>query len=181
MRRPSSGALVAVGVIGVGSLVASSVGIAVAATSTSVIHACVAKSDGALRVVAKGHKCASDEKALSFNTKGPRGLPAAKPATFQMFGNVDAEGDLGSNYLVKSVHAKFGGGLYYVTFKKSIAHCALMVTSGEAGGPDAVRTDVVSVKYDEDVDPTHQALVTVLTPNGDPDSDPFMITATCPT
>jgi hypothetical protein len=180
MRRLSSGALIAVGVIGVGSLVASGVGIAVAATSTNVIHACVAKSDGTLRVVASGHKCASDEKALSFNAKGPRGLPAAKPATFQMFGNVDAEGDLGSHYLVKSAaHTDYGQ--YVVTFKKSIAHCALTVSPGEAGGPDQVRTEIASVQYDADLDPTHRVIVNLLVTAGDPEDTPFMITATCPT
>jgi hypothetical protein len=180
MRRLSSGALVAVGVIGVGGLVASGAGIAVAATSTSVIHACVAKSDGALRVVASGHKCASDEKALSFNAKGPRGLAAPKPATFQMFANVDAEGDLGSNYLAKSA-AHTGDGEYLVTFKKSILHCAMVAVSGKAGGPDLVKSDVASVQFDPAVDPTHNVIVDFFSTAGDQDDTPFMISATCPT
>jgi hypothetical protein len=51
-----------------------------------------------------------------------------------MYANVDAEGDLGSNYDAVSVQAAYHE--YDVTFKKPIGHCAAVVQSGKAGGSD---------------------------------------------
>ncbi|MFL5821966.1 MAG: hypothetical protein ACJ764_00830 [Solirubrobacteraceae bacterium] len=56
--------------------------IAVAATQSSsgVIHACYAKSGGALRRTGNG-KCKSSERAISWNQRGPRGPRGPKGAT----------------------------------------------------------------------------------------------------
>lgn len=57
------------------AVVLSATGLAVAAIpdSKGVIHACYAKSGGALRVVS-GKKCEAGEKKLAWNKQGPRGI-----------------------------------------------------------------------------------------------------------
>ena len=58
------------------------------------------------------------------------------PATFQMFANVDAEGDLGSNYDALTAGI-YGGSIdYFVKFKKPIGGCAAVVQVGKAGESD---------------------------------------------
>lgn len=66
---------------------------------------------------------------------GPAAI--ARPATFQMYANVDAEYDLGSNYGAVRVKQVPGPVPYIVTFKKPVGHCAAVVQVGKAGGPDA--------------------------------------------
>ncbi|HEY2354789.1 MAG TPA: collagen-like protein [Gaiellaceae bacterium] len=57
-----------------------------AVTSTAVIHACVKKSGGAVRIVSATAHCLSTEKAMTWNVQGlqgvagPQGLPGAKGA-----------------------------------------------------------------------------------------------------
>jgi hypothetical protein len=182
MTKLSRTAWLATGAIGVASITAAGVGIATAATHSKVIHGCVSKSDGVLRVIHAGHHCRADESQLSFNAKGPRGLPgvSAKPATYQMFANVDAEGDLGSNYGVSS-DTRSSTGDYIVTFKHSILHCALEATPGGVGGPDQGGDFIAVAQYFAIADPTHKVRVTFTDPTSDdqPNNTPFMITATC--
>lgn len=152
--------LVAAGAIGMGAVATAGVGVAAAAHHTGTINGCVAKSDGTLRIVASTATCTSKEKALSFNARGPKGAqgpqgPAGPqgpqgpkgdpgdggttttPTTFQMYANVDAEGDLGSNVdAVKASVFKPETGVYIVTFDKPIGHCAATAQPGEAGGTD---------------------------------------------
>jgi hypothetical protein len=176
---PKTGAsLLVAGAIGLGSLGVAGIGSAVALrhAHAKTIHGCVAKSDGALRVVKNAHKCTSHEKPISFNRRGPRG-PAGKSPTFQMFANVDGEGDLGSN--VDAVDASNGSpGEYTVTFSKSIAHCAAVVQSGKAGGPDGP-VPVVSTVQPSLTDLKHTLLIDFQKLNGDVADTPFMLTVTC--
>jgi collagen triple helix repeat protein len=82
VNYPRTTKVLAVGVIGVGSLGAATAGIAVAAHHHSgKIHGCVAKSDGAFRVVHSAADCTAHEKALSFNAKGRRGPRGKHGAT----------------------------------------------------------------------------------------------------
>jgi hypothetical protein len=50
------------------------------ATSTAVIHACVKKSGGAVRIVSATAKCLSTETAMSWNVQGPQGVAGAAGA-----------------------------------------------------------------------------------------------------
>ena len=63
--------------------------------------------------------------------------PAAK-TTFQMYANVDAEGDLGSNFDAVSASLETISPTYVVTFTQPIGHCAAAAQAGKAGGPDIV-------------------------------------------
>jgi hypothetical protein len=67
--------MVATGALGAGcvAVVAAGTGYAVAASQGHVIHGCVAKSNGALRVVGGSKDCGAHETPLSFNQTGPRG------------------------------------------------------------------------------------------------------------
>jgi hypothetical protein len=55
---------------------------AVGATSggSSTIHACAAKKNGALRMIAAGKKCTSKERAVRWGVSGPAGTPGAQGA-----------------------------------------------------------------------------------------------------
>jgi hypothetical protein len=106
----------------------------------------------------------------------------AKPkplATFQMFANVDAEGDLGSNYDAVSAGTLPGSSQYRVKFTKPIGHCAAVVQDGKAGGPDDLSlasSDIVPLgKKGYDItfgvpDQTGQDQLK---------HEPFMVTVTC--
>lgn len=48
-------------------------GVAMAATSTTVINACVTTKSGAVRIVADGVKCKTGETATNWNQTGPQG------------------------------------------------------------------------------------------------------------
>jgi hypothetical protein len=147
----TSATLVAVGAIGMALVATAGVGVAAAAHHRGTINGCVAKSDGRLRIVGSTSKCRSKEKALSFNARGPKGPkgPAGPrgrkgdpgdggtPTTYQMYADVDAEGDLGSNVdAVKVVVNTPKTGVYTVTFDKPIGSCAATAQPGEAGGTD---------------------------------------------
>jgi hypothetical protein len=117
-----------------------------------------------------------------FGTGPTGGGPAASstPATFQMYANVDAEGDLGSNYDAKS--ARPFNGVYIVTFTKPIGHCAIIAQSGKAGGSDVPHPDISTVEPNAigaNPDPVHQVLVGFTGSNGLADNTPFMLTLTC--
>jgi hypothetical protein len=189
MNRYRAGAsMVAAGVIGVGSVGVAGVGVGLAAaTHSGVIHGCVAKSDGALRIVHSSHECSSHEKSLSFNKQGPQGAPGGSgggSATFQMYANVDAEGDLGSNF--DATAAKHvATGIYVVTFSQEIGHCAATAQVGEAGGSDQSVPSESIVGPDTEGDADHQFVAGFLAPTGDGSvtnvNTPFMLTLTCVT
>ncbi len=100
------------------------------------------------------------------------------PATFQMFANVDAEGDLGSNYgaLIAGIYG--GSTNYFVKFKKPIGHCAAVVQIGKAGGSDQPNpaSPIVTPGGPQRFDISFQ-----VPQSGGVEQlhDPFMMTVTC--
>jgi hypothetical protein len=179
MKRVRIRSLVAVGALVLGALGVT--GVAAAAGHGGTIHGCVNKSSGALRVVKHSGHCSRGETALAFNARGPRGAPGRRgPAgvstSFQMYANVDAEGDLGSN--LDAVSAKrISTGEYSVVFNRPIGSCAAAAQSGEAGGTDPIFPVPSAVSFDpsnadawdlEFRDSSAQDLNT-----------PFMLTVTC--
>jgi hypothetical protein len=185
MKFQADGSKLAIAVIGAGSIAVLGAGAGVglaATTQAGVIHGCVAKSDGALRIVKSSNDCSSHERPLSFNKQGPQGEPGAdaQSGTFQMFANVDAEGDLGSNFDATSARL-IGVGNYFVTFSQQIGHCAADAQVGDAGGPDQPDASLVTVAPDS-ADPTHEFLLEFLTGDGNHAvNTPFMLTLTCET
>jgi hypothetical protein len=176
---PKTGAsLLVAGAIGLGSLGVAGIGSAVVVrhAHAKTIHGCVAKSDGALRVVKHAHSCTSGEKRISFNQRGRRG-PAGKSPTFAMFANVDGEGDLGSNHDAVAV-TNGSPGEYTVKFSKPIGHCAAVVQSGKAGGPDKP-APVVSTVQPSLTDTKHTLLIDFHDLSGNVANTPFMLTLTC--
>jgi hypothetical protein len=174
--------VVAADVIGIGSIGLAGVGVGLAAASGSgTIHGCVAKSNGSLRVVSSSKDCTSHEKAISFNKQGPQGPQgpqgiagqSASSPTFQMYANVDGEGDLGSNY--DAVSAKVDSIGYTVTFNRPIGQCAAETQPGKAGGSDSpvAATSVV------DPDGPDGFRVAFYDSNLMQVSDAFMMTVTC--
>jgi hypothetical protein len=104
---------------------------------------------------------------------------AAKPQeqdqTYQMFANVDAEGDLGSNHDAVKVSLEAGDHIYTIRFAHYIDTCAATVQAGRAGGTDPViaASSVVAQS-------SRTAFVTRFTdPDGNRVNEPFMITVTC--
>jgi hypothetical protein len=193
MKRRAGVSMVAAGAIGVGSIGVAGVGVGLAlATRSGVIHGCVAKSDGALRVVHNSHDCSSREFALSFNSRGPRGargapglqgLPGnpapASSGAFQMYANVDAEGDLGSNLdAVRAIKLQPQQGVYNVTFSKPIGTCAASAQPGEAGGSDMALQLASAATFIKDDPDTWQVSFFNAFSNSFEDT-PFMLTVTC--
>jgi hypothetical protein len=181
--------LVAVGAMGVGSLAVAGLGVAVAAGHGNTIHGCVAKSDGALRVVHRASSCKSHEKSLSFNIHGPRGPqgpqgPQGSPGdpatsrTIQMYANVDAEGDLGSNVDATGA-TRISAGEYSVAFNRPIGNCAAIAQAGQAGGTDPILPIPSAVSYDPS-NPDQWDLEFVDSPTRTADNTAFMLTVTCP-
>jgi hypothetical protein len=178
MNRTSSVVAVAVGAIAMGCIGVAGVGAAVAAAHGGTIHGCVAKSNGALRVVKQASACGSDEKSLSFNARGPRGPqgPAGSSGTFQMYANVDAEGDLGSNFGATKAEATQIPGQYVVTFAQPIGSCAAVAQSGKAGGDDFAGAYPSIVNFEG----TNAFIVAFVNPaNNQETATPFMVTVTC--
>jgi hypothetical protein len=66
---------VLIGTVVAGAGLVAAGGIGYAAATPKVIHACKAKSGGALRAVAAGAKCRASETAISWNQQGPQGVP----------------------------------------------------------------------------------------------------------
>lgn len=155
MRQTGNKSLIAIALAGgiVCTLGAGSV--AVAASHSGTIHGCVKTSNGALRVVKHASDCGHGETALSFNATGPRGPRglrgpagvAPSPAAFQMYANLDAEGDLGSNF--DAVSAKrVSTGEYQVVFDRPIGACAAVAQAGQAGGTDPIFPVPSAVSFD---------------------------------
>jgi hypothetical protein len=185
MRDAKGLVLVAVGAIGAGCIGVTGVAAAVAASDAhGTIHGCVAKSDGALRIVKQAGACNSNEKPLSFNARGPRGLPgqqglpgqSATSQTFEMFANVDAEGRLGSN--IDAVSATESSIQQYgVQFSHPITNCAAQVQSGKSGGDDFSGPYTSIVNFDG----TTGYVVAFINPaNNQIVANQFMLTVTCP-
>lgn len=196
-KRWSAASLVALGALGMGSagLALIGTGVAVAGSSSKTVHACVAKSGGALRIVKSTKRCTSHERVLSFNQKGPRGargaqgiqgLPgkAATVSTFQMYANVDEHGNLGSNsgaVSAKELDAGTPTPYYVVKFSHPIGSCAAIAQNGYAGGDlpasgyptrvsnDPSDADSFDISINENADPT------------EPVAQAFMIVVTCAT
>lgn len=102
----------------------------------------------------------------------------AKPATFQMYANVDAESDLGSNSGAVSAKPVPGSSAYFVTFKKPIGHCAAVVQPGKAGGSDNV--DFVDTIVSFAGPNTFSVAFGIPGDNGtELKHEPFMMTVTC--
>ena len=106
--------------------------------------------------------------------------PLAWTATFQMYADVDAEGDLGSNYGAVSVKMlpSTGDLGYLVKFNKPIGHCAAVAQSGRAGGSDdseMLASSVVNAGPN-----TFQVKFGLLNSSGfQTDAEPFMMMVTC--
>jgi hypothetical protein len=206
MKHLITSRLLAAGAIGLGSMGVAGIGVAVAAGHGGIIHGCVAKSDGALRVVHSATSCNAHERSLSFNAHGARGPQGAQgprgpqgvqgprgpqgvqgapgtpgtsaaSSTFQMYANVDAEGDLGSN--VDAVTAKrVAKGSYRVTFNEPIGSCAAVAQAGKAGGVDTSEPLPSTVEFDDMFSDTWD--IAFLTDNGqDLEDTPFMLIVTC--
>jgi hypothetical protein len=178
MTAKTGASLLVAGAIGLCSLGVAGIGSAVVVrhAHSKTIHGCVARSDGALRVVKSARSCTAREKPLSFNKQGRRG-PAGKSPTFQMFANVDGEGDLGSNHDAVGV-TNGSPGEYTVKFSKPIGHCAAVAQSGKAGGPDKPAS-VVSTVQPAITDPSHTVLIDFVDLAGHAANTPFMVTVTC--
>lgn len=193
--------LVAAGAIGMGALATAGAGIAAAAHHSGTINGCVAKSDGALRIVGSTASCTAKEKSLSFNARGPKGAtgpqgPAgpqgpkgdpgdggtsSSPTTFQMYANVDAEGDLGSNVdAVKAIVDKPETGVYIVTFDKPIGSCSATAQPGEAGGTDEPFQLASTATYVQG-QPDAWELAFFNAHSNEFEATPFMVTVTCKT
>lgn len=195
----TSASFVAAGAIGMGAVVTVGAGVAAAAHHGGTINGCVAKSDGSLRIVASTSSCSSKEKALSFNARGPRGAQGPQgpvgpqgpkgdpgdggttttPSTFQMYANVDAEGDLGSNVdAVKAMVDKPETGVYIVTFDKPIGSCAATAQPGDAGGTDKPTQLASTAEYVQGQ--PDEWLVAFFNYNTNEfEATPFMVTVTC--
>jgi hypothetical protein len=176
-------------VLGLGGVVVAALGGGVALASGqagATIHSCVAKSDGSLRVVASASACTSHETPLSFNKRGPRGLPGAPGGsgggseTFAMYANVDQNGNLGSNNDAVSAVAKQDGTnvSYVVTFSHPVGTCAAVAQSGFAGGDLLAVSDASLVTIDQNDDSAFD--VFFVSPNGEHlEATAFMMTVTC--
>lgn len=72
--RPRWPSLIIGAVLGAAVAVSGTALAGTLSASSTVIHACYARSGGALRYVRAGTRCRSSEKALSWDQTGPRGL-----------------------------------------------------------------------------------------------------------
>ncbi|MBE7189676.1 hypothetical protein [Jatrophihabitans endophyticus] len=102
-------------------------------------------------------------------------IPKHTVATYQMFANVDAEGDLGSHYDATKVHLNQVSGNYTVTFSKPIGSCAAQAQPGKAGGPDPVRMQAISTVVAHGT----KSFDVHFTIDGAGQFEPFMLTVTC--
>jgi hypothetical protein len=182
MMRASSSLLMVVGALIVGTVGVT--GVAAATGGGATIHGCVNKSSGVLRVVKHSGGCSHSERALSFNARGPRGergprgLAAVSPTkAFQMYANVDAEGDLGSN--VDAVSAtRTAKGQYSVVFDRPIGSCAAVAQAGQAGGTDPILPIPSAVSFAPD-NADGWDLEFVDSPTRATFDTAFMLTVTC--
>jgi hypothetical protein len=107
--------------------------------------------------------------------------PKHPSATYTMYANVDAEGDLGSHYDATKVTFDSVQNVYHVTFSKRIGSCAAVAQPGKAGGPDGVNPDMSSVTNDGNYKTT-KSLKVIFTNVHDgyaQEPEPFMLTVVC--
>jgi hypothetical protein len=193
MKDRTATAWLATGTLGIGCLAVAvaGTGAALAGSHSGTIHGCAAKSDGTLRIVHSAKDCTSHEKPISFDKRGrqgprgPRGAPGqpgqpASTGTFQMYADVDQNGDLGSNYdAVSATETNPGSSApnYLVTFTKPIGSCAAVVQTGYAGGSDTATPSGSIV----DVDGTDADTFRVVFTNGPTNfnTSAFMMIVTC--
>jgi hypothetical protein len=95
-----------------------------------------------------------------------------------MYANVDAEGDLGSNFGATGA-TRSSAGNYEVAFDRSIGNCAAVAQAGEAGGTDPV-TPLPSAMHFDPSNPKQWDLQFVDAPTRTAISTAFMVTVTCP-
>jgi hypothetical protein len=194
--------LCAVAAMGLGALSVAGLNVAVAAGHSGTIHGCVANSDGALRIAKSASSCTSHEHSLSFNKRGPQGLqglqgpqgpqgPQGAPGasggsgggsgTFQMYANVDQNGNLGSNFdAVNSARVQDTNGdtFYSVFFSKPVGSCAAVVEPGFAGGELTAHPVPTEVVIDPNNDMAFNAeFVPSNSTSGE--ASAFMMTVTC--
>jgi hypothetical protein len=183
MKLARNTSLIAVGLLALGVLGVA--GIAQATSHGKTIHSCVAKSNGALRVVKRVGACSHRERALAFNERGARGPRGARgragksapTVAFQMYANVDAEGELGSNVGAVSA-SRVATGTYLVVFSRPIAKCAAVAQSGAAGGTDPVFVVPSAVRFDPSNADAWDVEFEDSSTRTD-ESTPFMLTITC--
>jgi hypothetical protein len=195
MSLSTSVKLCAVAAMGLGAVGLAGLDVAVAAGHSGTIHGCVANSDGALRIVKSTASCTSHEHSLSFNKRGPQGPqglqgPQGAPGsggsgggsgTFQMYANVDQNGNLGSNFdAVSATEFQVTGGAtgYTVVFSKPVGSCAAVAQPGFAGGDLTAEPDASEVIIDPKNDMEFE--VEFVAPNDDVgEASAFMMTVTC--
>jgi hypothetical protein len=101
------------------------------------------------------------------------------PATFTMYANVDANGDLGSNAGAVSAGFVPGSPVYQVTFSKPVGSCAAVAQVGKAGGSD--QNTFESTEVDIDTADSFDVQFGTTTADGGSERfhEPFMLTVTC--
>jgi hypothetical protein len=94
-----------------------------------------------------------------------------------MYANVDAEGDLGSNFDAAAA-ARTSAGNYAVRFTKPIGSCAAVAQAGQAGGTDPIYPIPSAVSFDPS-NPDQFDLQFVDSPTRTALNTAFMLTVTC--
>ena len=122
---------------------------------------------------------AATSSLLGIGVAGAAPAATSKPATFQMYADVDAEGDLGSNSGAVRVDPLGGSIGYVVTFNKPIGRCAANVQPGKAGGPDLVRAAMPVVNFAGRNYATTKSFNVLFDTGSAFIRDPFMMTVTC--
>lgn len=126
---------------------------------TGLVHGCVSKLTGGLRVIdpSTGATCTAAETALNFNQQGPQGVPGSpgpkgdkgdkgdpgEPAV-KLFARLSSTGTVRSGSGVSAV-AHGNTGIYNVTFDQDVSGCAAMagVDGNESTGDGAFAANVV--------------------------------------
>ena len=107
--------------------------IAATAVSSSTVHACVSKTNGALYVA---KRCSSSERPLSFNQRGPAG--PAGPAGVTALGEVDPDGTVAYEQGMKISQTSTGYYTVQITTpscKNSTAQIPMVTPLGYGGAP----------------------------------------------
>jgi hypothetical protein len=94
-----------------------------------------------------------------------------------MYANVDAEGDLGSNFDAVSA-SRIATGNYSVVFNRPIGSCAAVAQAGQAGGVDPILPIPSAVSFDSS-NPDRWDLQFVDSPTRTAFNTAFMLTVTC--
>lgn len=109
----------------------------------------------------------------------PTATRTAKPATFQMYANVDAAGDLGSHHDAEKVELENPSDPFYaVIFSKPVGHCAADAQVGNANGKGKT-VSATSRVISAGGNGSKVFVVGFTDANGNAVTDPFMVTVTC--